>query len=220
MGVLYNTSIVTDGLVCYLDSGNPKSYPGSGTVWADLTNNGNTGTLLSGPTYSSTNGGSIAFDGIDDYVWLPNVATSKNCTISFWLKHNSPSDWSDVLTFATGADGTASRLEKAGGGDGTTYRWYVSGFASGTLVFNHNGTQYDHITMTFSATQATCYKNGVQTAQTASSDFGVATTLRLGTRLFGGYWRGNISAFSIYNRPLTATEATQNFNALRGRYGV
>jgi hypothetical protein len=134
------------------------------------------------------------------------------------MKQNAPGGWSDVLTFATGVDGTASRVEKEGGVD--RYRWYNSGFSSGTILFTHDGTQYDHITLTFNATQATCYKNGVQTAQTASADFGVASTLRLGTRLVGGYWKGNISAFSVYNRPLTATEAAQNFNALRGRYGL
>lgn len=220
MGVLYNTSIVTDGLVCYLDSGNPKSYPGSGTSWADLTGGGNVGTLVNGPTYSSDNGGSLVFDGANDYVSIPNTAVNKNCTISFWFKQNAPAGWSDVFTFNNSSDSTSSRVEKEGGTTNDRYRWYNSGFSSGTLIFTHDGTQYDHITMTFSATHATCYKNGIQTAQTASADFSSAPTLRLGTRVYSGYWRGNISSFSVYNRPLSAAEVAQNFNALRGRYGL
>lgn len=51
-------NIVEDGLVLYLDAANKKSYPGSGTVWKDLSGNGNDGTLTNGPTFGSTNLGS------------------------------------------------------------------------------------------------------------------------------------------------------------------
>ena len=61
-------SIVTDGLVLWVDANDKTSYPGSGTIWKDLTTNGYTGTLTNGPTYSSTDGGSIVFDGVDDHV--------------------------------------------------------------------------------------------------------------------------------------------------------
>jgi len=185
-----------------------------------LSGSGSNGTLVNGPTYNSANGGYISFDGANDHASVPNSATSKNCTISFWLKHNAPGDWTNVLTFQDGSDSTASRVEKEGAGATINYRWYNGGFANGTLIFTHNGSQFDFITMTFSATQATCYKNGVQTAQTVSSDFTTASTLRLGMRVFSANWAGNISAFSIYSRPLTADEVAQNFNALRGRYGI
>jgi uncharacterized delta-60 repeat protein len=85
MGISYNPRIVTDGLVLALDAANPKSYPGSGTTWTDLSGNGNTGTLTNGPTYSSANGGSIAFDGVDDYSALTsNYTLSAGWTLSFW----------------------------------------------------------------------------------------------------------------------------------------
>jgi hypothetical protein len=64
--------IVQSGLVLNLDAGVSSSYPGSGTTWTDLSGNGNTGTLTNGPTYNSANGGSLVFDGVDDYV---NVGT-------------------------------------------------------------------------------------------------------------------------------------------------
>jgi hypothetical protein len=62
--------LVRNGLVLALDAGRTLSYPGSGTTWTDLSGNGNTGTLTNGPTYSSANGGSLVFDGVDDYVNL------------------------------------------------------------------------------------------------------------------------------------------------------
>ena len=58
-------NIVTDGLVLYLDAANPKSYPGSGTVWKDLSGNGNHFNLINGPSFNNFY---INFDGVDDYV--------------------------------------------------------------------------------------------------------------------------------------------------------
>jgi hypothetical protein len=187
------------------------------TTWSDLSTSRGNASLQNGAYYSPASNAMI-FDGANDYASLPNLATSRNCTISFWFKHNAPGDWSDVLTFQDGSDTTPSRVEKQGGVN--NYRWYNGGFVNDTLLFTHDGTQFDNITMTFSATLATCYKNGVQTAQTASSDFVTASTLRLGMRSFSANWAGSIAAFSVYNRPLTAAEVLQNFQALRGRYGV
>ena len=68
MGVLYNSRIVTDGLVLCLDAGDKMSYPGAGTTWTDLSKNKNNGTLTNGPTFDSANGGSIVLDGTNDYI--------------------------------------------------------------------------------------------------------------------------------------------------------
>jgi hypothetical protein len=71
LALSHSPSIVTDGLVLCLDAGNPKSYPGSGTTWTDLSGNGNNGTLVNGVGYSGSNLGSLVFDGSNDYVnWL------------------------------------------------------------------------------------------------------------------------------------------------------
>jgi hypothetical protein len=59
-------NIVTDGLVLYLDAANTKSYVSGSTTWTDIAARNN-GTLVNGPTYSSANGGSIIFDGTNDY---------------------------------------------------------------------------------------------------------------------------------------------------------
>jgi len=104
---VYNNGpkIVTSGLVLALDAGNTKSYPGSGTVWTDLSGNGNTGTLTNGPTFNSSNGGSIVFDGVDDFVnipyntyWNTNVfGTATNFTLECWHKPNVFRNWDTVI---------------------------------------------------------------------------------------------------------------------------
>jgi hypothetical protein len=66
-------NIITDGLVLYLDAANPKSYISGSTIWTDLSRRGNNGVLINGPTFNSTNGGSIVFDGTNDYNTVGNL---------------------------------------------------------------------------------------------------------------------------------------------------
>ena len=86
--------IVTDGLVLYLDAANTKSYPTTGTTWNDLLGTNN-GTLTNGPTFSSDNGGSIVFDGTNDYVSMGNIlnsvfaGTNNRFTLTSWVYRNS-----------------------------------------------------------------------------------------------------------------------------------
>ena len=61
-------SIVTSGLTLCLDAGFTPSYTTSGTTWYDLSYGVNNGTLTNGPTFNTSNGGSIVFDGVDDCV--------------------------------------------------------------------------------------------------------------------------------------------------------
>ncbi len=60
------------GLVLYLDAGNTASYPSpfTGTTWYDLSGMGNNASLVNGVTYSGINGGSLLFDGVDDYGYV------------------------------------------------------------------------------------------------------------------------------------------------------
>ncbi len=86
--------VVDSSLQLWLDAGQTSSYSGTGTTWTDLSGNSRTGTLTSGPTYSSANGGSIVFDGTNDYVELINDSrtqfTNKSqATIEAWVNASS-----------------------------------------------------------------------------------------------------------------------------------
>jgi hypothetical protein len=80
-------NIITDGLVMYLDAANPKSYPGSGTTWGDLSGNGNNATLVNGPTFDSENSGSILFDRVNDFASLSEI--------------DIPAPWTTEIVFKT-----------------------------------------------------------------------------------------------------------------------
>ena len=78
MAFNYSPRIIQDGLVLYLDAANTKSYPTTGTTWSDLSRRGNNGTLTNGPTFNSSNGGIIVFDGINNYVDFGSSAINQN----------------------------------------------------------------------------------------------------------------------------------------------
>jgi hypothetical protein len=105
--IAYYGGIVTNGLVLALDAAKKDSYPGSGTLWRDISGNGNNGTLTNGPTFNSGNGGSIVFDGVNDYVQYetsldPYISGNRDFTIELWVYKNTSGDgmifssWDDI----------------------------------------------------------------------------------------------------------------------------
>jgi len=91
MGTSYNANIVTDSLVLCLDAANPRSYPGSGTTWYDLSGNGHNGTLVNGVGFNSGERGSMIFDGTNDYIDYGNFLDDPtDFTVVAWQKTCCP----------------------------------------------------------------------------------------------------------------------------------
>jgi hypothetical protein len=230
----YNPRIVTSGLVLCLDAANTKSYPGSGTTWTDITGSGNNGTLTNGPTFSSENGGSIVFDGSDDYATIADVtgvtdfSRTDNYSVSFWVNLTSspPGTEASLVEKWTSSGGYpyVFRYIKASGTifsavyNGSTVVSLSLPFTVGTWtnicgVFNHSGTTF------------TLYKNG--NSETTSTTLNITGTItntselnlmRRGNNTFLA--NGRLSLLTIYNRALAEAEVIQNFNAHRGRFGI
>ena len=212
-------SIVLSGLVLYLDAGDAASYPGTGTLWTDLSGVGNNGTLTSGPTYSSANGGSIVFDGVNDAIVLPTITPTPTATFNAWI-------------YINGTHGNYGVIFSNWGGGGNAYFIGTSPNETSIQVYFNSSFRYtiaaltantwNMLTISHSASTAVAYINGVETntaASTLSSAINVSS-IGYDTSRNNYPFKGNISQALIYNRALTATEVTQNYNALRGRYGL
>ena len=233
----HSPSIITNGLSLCLDAGNSKSYPGSGATWTDLSGRGVIGTLTNGPTYSSSNGGSIVFDGSNDYVDITQntpyqFSNTQAFSLSFWVRCTATSGIVYVWAYAIG------------GGRGYYFGIDVNALRTNSFVFdyfdgNFKGIQGNNNSITMnswvnlvatsssnSANDMSVYQNGVLTSFTIRGNSSPGTIdyntvpLRIGSRGNGNYFKGNISKVSIYNRALSATEVAQNYNALKGRYGL
>jgi hypothetical protein len=219
-------SVVTSGLQLYLDAGIPASYPGTGTTWTDLSGNGRTGTLTDGPTFSSADGGSIVFDGTNDYVQCTGSLTVTAATFVTWIRRNGTQTNYAGILFNRGTNVTGLNIFPT---DKLGYHWNQSyyDFDSNLTIPDLTWCMVALSVTSIGATLYLCQSSGITTATNAvSHTSSVLDNIQLAQDptviLFGIYrfFKGNISAAQLYNRALTADEITTNFNALRGRYGL
>jgi hypothetical protein len=222
MAFSYSPKIVTDGLVLCLDAANNRSYPGSGTAWTDLSQGGNNGALTNGPTFNSANGGSIVFDGTNDYVSLgnPSLYQIVQGTISAWVRTSSPGNsFRGIITKQSNyglftLDGVL-----------VTYDWFSNQTRSTGINIADN--TWKNVVMAFTtntgspSNNAIIYLNGISVLTTTIKFSNNNIELQIGN---GGdatqYISGNIAATSLYNRALSATEILQNYNATKTRFGL
>jgi len=236
MGVAYNPAIVTSGLVLCLDAGNTKSYPGSGTTWTDLSGVTGISTLINGPTFDITNGGSIVFDGVNDYI-STNLGTYTPYCIDIWF-YNSDDITSAIIAgpyqqlVGVGTyPGGISLGSWTGSATDETFCMFSSNWTTGgmtyikdnalvgnhNLVVNWNGSTYD---FWLDGTKRTTYASTVAAGHCVLQS---RTGLEIGRDFAGVYgydFRGKVYSFKMYTSQLTDSQIQQNFNCLRGRFGI
>ena len=221
-------NIVTDGLVLNLDAGFVGSYPTTGSTWYDISGNASNGTLINGPTFNSANSGSIVFDGVDDYAQCAGSFPLTSATIITWIRRNG-SQVSFAGVFFTRGGQSITGLNFYYDTNKIGYHW-----ASGYWDFNSNLTIPD-LTWCMVALSVTstagilylCQSSGITTATNTNSHPSIVldniklaqddTVAQYGIYRF---FKGNIAISQVYNRALSSNEITQNFNALKGRFGI
>jgi hypothetical protein len=225
MGGRYSPNIVTSGLVMCLDAANVRSYPGSGTTWTDVSSNGSNGTLTNGPTYDSSNGGSIVFDGSNDYViGATTLNVNNSVTMEAWIYPTSAPSGGGGGGFIVSNIGYYLELKSTRVVRSYFYGLSSPGYHDGTVAVSLN--TWSHVVAVRNSSDSTIkhYINGTLD-NTISS---VTGTINNGAQNYqvGGYqggsysFVGRIGVCKVYNISLSSTEITQNFNALRGRFGI
>jgi len=209
---------VTSGLVLCLDAANKKSYPGSGSSVSDMSGNQRTMTLFNSPTYNSSNNGYIEFNGTSQYGSFSVPAMTAH-SLGFWLYVVSlPASGEETIFGAPSDTSSISILFSSG-----TWKWH-SWSGSGSRIGNTISTgQWYNFVMTTnpSPLNTSFYVNGQ-----LDSSFGSAPGISAGTGylFYDGISSRHLNArfgnLAFYNRVLTAAEVAQNYNALRGRYGI
>ncbi len=225
--------IVTNGLVLNLDAGFTPSYPKSGITWYDVSLSGNTGTLTNGPTYGSDGGGSIVFDGTNDYGSISNSTTlnmgNKSFSGEVWIKiPNATSN--ERMIFEYNIWGNAGTYQLTLISNSTIRVNWPETFTQGKYldyeylpITQNNWTQlvgqYDRDNDIIKL-----FINGALVSQVTGAIYeigNVNSTMYIMSR--GGanlFLPGSLSIFRMYNRALTASEVLQNYNAQKGRFGL
>jgi len=212
MSLGHGAKVVTDNLNFYVDAANSKSYGGSGTTWSDLNNNNDVS--LSGPTWNSA--GYFSLDGSNDQAnQTLTIGTDK--TVNVWIRQSTGtsrgllhrSDWRERIFQSAvtliASDGTYLTLS------------YPTSLTQGALY---------NVCYTIAGTAAKVYINGenvVSGTLAANMNTGSGYTYYFGYQCSGStctYQNGELHAISYYDVALTDEQVKQNFEALRGRFGV
>jgi hypothetical protein len=228
MSVKNRNSIVTDGLVFYVDAGNEDSYPGSGTTLTDL-KGGVSGSLANSPSFTSNNGGGIACDGTDDEIQLGTIGDTIPASFTW-------SFWANTGTFSGGTSNDTAWLATTRSDSGNGIWMYlksstahftvgaISGYSQSVSLSNN--TVYNVCFVVDSGTLK-IYVDGslngstfITTTRTQTNDVyysGVFLNSDGSVRA-GSHSDTTYHTFLYHDKALSADEITQNYNALKNRF--
>lgn len=227
---------VTTGLVYYVDAGNPSSYSGSGSTLTDISGQGlGVSTLYNSPTFTSAGQSSyFTFNGSNQYAFTGDLISAFNppsnlpVTLEMWSYAASDNGCLIVEEGTSTPDGGWYDSQQEIVSGSVKMRMYnLSVLTAGT----YNRSTWNQTVLTYDGTTVRSYLNTVAGTTTTGSrqapwQYGynhlyyglmVGTATNLGD---GSYLAGRWAVFKVYNKALTAAEVTQNYNALRGRYGL
>ncbi len=217
MSTIYNTSLVTSGLVLCHDPANSRSYSGTTTTTNNLFSS-STGTLSAGVGYSNGNNGFFVFNGSNGSIDLGNASSVQltSGTICVWARASSPGASFRGIVAKQNAFGFFYNNSIL-----SAYDWFGGGAERSSGVNIGNGV-WTHITYVFQsgvANGSTFYINGSSVNSHNLTISNQTANLYMGAEVNAGqYTNGNIGHFCLYNRVLTLNEILQNYNATKKRY--
>lgn len=223
-----NTSLFKDNctvqasasLIRSYDVSNMLSYPGSGTTLADVSGNAVDGTLVNGVGYNNSNGGSLVFDGNDDYVsFSSGFSSTDNLTYEAWVNPSSLGGWGVVLNHDSWNTGyihfqfAGNLLQFALNGESDKYSTYS---------FNTNTWYQVAAVYSKSAKTISFYVNGslTNTENYSNPPTITNTNLKMGAWDGSRFFSGKIGLVRIYNSALSASDIQTNFNGSKTRFGL
>jgi hypothetical protein len=242
---LFNPDIVRKGLVLLLDAGDRKSYPGRGGIWYDLSGNQNHARMVSyGNSLPVFQNNGFYFNGntskaaficptsrnltnkkeLSAYVWCKTIdGTGRQYALDTrgagsvgsgaGIGFDKPSAYK-TFTFVDAVAGYDESASPTTFQNNTVYQLGVSRSYAGTAISILDTDSVTKISPTLSG-------NSLTTADINLGPYTIGTySGGLGSGVSDYWWKGEIYIVMMYDRELSQAEITQNFNALRGRFGI
>lgn len=218
-------NLPSGGLLVYLDATVNQSYPGSGSVWYDLSGNAYNAQPLSGSTFPDWNvtNKEFIFNGVNDVLGAFPTSSITNFSAFAWCKLQSltPTGLSDAEgIFGLCAQTSTSPQFKF---DSLTFTETIQSYWEIATENNNRdvvspvaetSTDYLFIGMTCTSNSQIIWRNG---SKLASGSYSVPTyntaTALIGSRHFegggfvsNGFFTGSLSMCLLYDRVLTESE--------------
>ena len=218
MGCSSGPDIVEDGLVLCLDAASKRSYLGTGTTWYDTSGNGNHGTLTNGASFSETGGGTIVFDGSNDYVTtnFSGITGQNPRTVSIWY-YSDTSQNKNLLGYGTNSSKALWDVLLYNGNLGV--HLYASSAEAGVTYSN---TVWQNIIFTYEHPTIKSYLDGSYSNSYTNSSIntGTSNNLNIGKGIYSDYFyfNGNIATVHMYDRAFTPQEVRKNYLSTKERF--
>ena len=192
-------NIVRDGLILHVDAANSKSYPGSGTTWYDLSRNGNNVSITNLIFNQNDNLGSITGQFSTDTLNGINNGDEHTITLIGKSLVFLDAGGNEILFYSNG------------------YQYFSAYPFSSPSPFQFSYSQNDtiKITYTVSDTKTIFYVNGSKIGEVTHDNIS-----GFEPQYITGQATTTLNVIKIYNRVLSEDEVQQNFNALKGRFGL
>lgn len=227
--------IVTNGLQLRLEPQLYASYPGSGTNCYDLSSNRYTTTLQRGVTYSTARAPSFGFNGATNnrYIDTGQYFSYETFTLSSWFKSSTTTTFQMLFSkeIVTGSPWNYRMF--LGQSNGRLYGDMNNGTYQSLIGSTNlcNGAWHNAVFVRSTALDTLyLYVDGVLIQSATDTTTGlmannqnvwIGLSAYTGAGPSGSYpVNGQIGQSLIYNIALTATQVKQNFNAMRGIYGI
>ena len=235
-----HANVVKRGLVFYVNTGSNDSYIGTGTSLRDMSGNRNHITLVNSPTFSTSNGGYLSFNGSSQYgtstySTLYDFLDAK-FTVGVWFYYNTQSANASQILCSRASYGSNERsfeFYASSNGSNVPYIWFGTYNSGWTYVNDSAQTNISYNQWTYAvgtsdgAGVGKVYVNGALKQTNNSFNTGLTKTVvpvqlgaysgSVGT---GSYFNGNMAIVQLYNRELTSAEVQQNYNVQRNRFGI
>lgn len=216
MGVVAGPDIITDGLILCLDASNPKSYPGTGTTWFDISGQGNNGTMNAVTHIPSESKGIMQTAGLNtSYVNVPLNLSTSNFTVITTSRYTPAATIKGRVVSGVGNNWLL------GHHSGTSPDYYSNGWIlnSGTSAENENWHMYSG-SGDISGDKYSFYVDGNALVTNSAGGASGPNNFNIGKYSSTEFSQCQVSSLLAYNRVLSASEIEQNFNATRGRFGI
>jgi hypothetical protein len=227
----YGPQIITSNLVFNMDFGNSKSYSGSGSSCYDISTSQLTGEIVNSPPYSSNvNNKYFSFNGTTNnrLIRIPNsnLLDTQTPSVEVWIKTNATTQ--SGFWFEKGVVNTQYSLFQ----EGANIQWRqnfgsLNTFSTNAVNAGLNTTSWFQVVGTYASGNRKLYVNGI--LKNSDSQTGTISTNTGGMSIgvYGGYsgsrsyyYNGDIAVVRVYNKQLSDSEVSTNYNALKGRFGL
>lgn len=221
--------IVPDNLHFWLDANYYSSYPNTGTIWYDLSNNAKNFTTYVNQTataisFNSNEARCFTFNGTSNWARSADVLLGTSATVSVWIKTTSSNEMG-IFSNCSGGPVLLAYVIDAGK---MKYWYYTSAWQIAIGTTNVNDGNWKNLVWSKTGTSMVMYINGVVdlTTTLAGDISGYMNTIGSkwgpcdGTPSYGTLFSGQMANVMCYSVALSSVQVLQNYNAQKYRFGL